>query len=66
MPMLASDISGLPGIAGGSAGFSGELDDAVAFIHLHHAEFAGFAARHRQAGHGALGPFSTWSISMRE
>ena len=53
--MLASAISGLPGIAGGSAGFSRKRQDAVVGIDMHHAEAGGLRARHFEAADRDVG-----------
>ena len=52
--MLASDASGLPGIGGGSAGFSTKSVMRLVIVDRHHAERAGLRARHRDAADGAV------------
>ena len=55
MPMLASATSGLPGMAGGSLGFSRNDDDAVALVDVHDAEADRLHARHFEAADRHVG-----------
>ena len=56
MPIDASDRSGSPGMAGGSARLLQEAGDPPGVVDRHDAELPGLRPGHRQAGDGQVGP----------
>ena len=63
--MLARAMSGLPGMPGGSVGFSRNDDDPVVLVDMHDAEAGGLHARHLEAADGDVGAGSTCCCSIR-